>query len=383
MTLTLTRTETFAPVAWSRKTWLAVLGAGAAFSIVKGFRVPSYWASTQAQVDCTLGFVKRCAMGQMMHWLHIPTTHYAVFALVSLGFLIAALAAIWAYVRPLIRSAEGLAAATVFAACFAMAFYVNMIGYYDIPLTLLAVGAISAPSHWRPLSVALAAMFGVVIHEMYLIVFLPLTLLSLLVGERPHWISAATAFLLATAMVIALALRPPASDELIYALQAKARATSDIPIREGYFADVFSHSLMGTFVFTLVVGYISAYWQQMFWLGLWMIAPAVLIGGWLLARAWPELPPLRRFLALGACLTPFAMNLLGVDASRWDALIWLNLALVSGILSRAYGAPRLDTDQRERFLQVAAVAVLVGACTQIWFIDPRPEPMFWPFWSRP
>jgi hypothetical protein len=360
-------------VAVERYAWSGAVALAVSLSLAKGLRFPNAWAATAVQVDCSLGFIKRCAMGQAFDWLHLPT-HYAGFAAVSTVLLIATLIALGAYLRPLASSKEGLASLIAIGASFALAYYVNLIGYADIPLTLFAVAAISAPGKWRPVAIAVAAVAGILFHELYLIVFLPVTLLALLVLPRPRWRVAVAIAGLALCVALAMALRAPATPGMLAELRAHATATADFSPYQMYF-DIFGRSIADnlTLLQTLIG---QPWWTRLAIGGAVMVAPVIPVAVWLLLRAWPSAPIVLRWLGGAACCSPLAMNLLGWDAARWDALVVLDFALVLAVFARHYGPPVLP--ERHAFLAVAICSAVLGGVTVAPLIDRSPPPLFWP-----
>lgn len=355
------------------------------FSLARGLRFPSFWAASAAQVDCSAGFVKRCALGEVAHLLHYPVSNYFALAALSCAALACALCALAWNSRAMFASRTGRFVALAFASSFAAAYYVDLIGYYDIPLTIVALGAVWCAERGRIWSLAALTVVGLLIHELYLLTFLPVTLAPLLLGQRLRWRALLGIGALAVGITILMALQRPATPEFADALYRKANATANFPIRRDYFY-VFRWSLKSNLRLMQMLAYPEQYWRDMVVWGAWMVLPVMAIVGWLIARGWSQVLAWKRVAIAAAILTPLSLNLIGLDASRWYDLVAVNAFIVLGLLFRLEGPPSVEA----RPLVIATLAAsCLGLCTQVRFIDDMPPSVIeavnfrLPIWEPP
>jgi hypothetical protein len=336
-------TEEVANVAWARcssarivsvRPLLIVLATlSVTFSLARGLRFPSFWAASAAQVDCSAGFVKRCALGEIARLAHYPVEHYSTLTLLFLASLVCALATLVWWCRPMGQTSSGKLIALAFACSFTAAYYVGLIGYFDIPLTIVTVLATWCAQQRRILSFSALTVAGLLIHEVYLLTFFPVTVLPLLLAERPPWRSIVIVGGVAIGLTVFLALLPPMGPEAARALYEKARKAADFPIRDDYFF-VFRWSLKDNLHLMRLLAYPEAYWRDMIVWGAVMIAPAMAVASWAFFAGW-SVTVFRRALVAAAVLAPLSMNLIGLDASRWYTLVAVNALIVMGLMFRA------------------------------------------------
>ncbi len=159
-------------------------------SILKGIRLPSLWAATQMRNDYETGFVKRGLFGEILSKLGLYPESYLDAVLIS-GILFSAMICmlIWHVWRTgsFHFLGQGLAVG-LFCASYALTYVAHTIGYLDICLILLTLGILSTSGQGAGgiLLTGLAAVLGILIHELYLIVFFPLTILPFVLNAASH-----------------------------------------------------------------------------------------------------------------------------------------------------------------------------------------------------
>jgi hypothetical protein len=355
------------PVAYVRPALIVLATLAVTFSLARGLRFPSFWATSAAQVDCSTGFVKRCALGEIARLAHYPVSNYWALTALFAASLVCALGALVWWCGPMGRSTPGKLIALAFACSFTAAYYMGLIGYFDIPLTILTVAATWCAHRRRLWWLAGLTVAGLMIHEVYLLTFFPVTVLPLLLADRPRWKPIFGIGAVALALTALLALQRPASAAFALHLYEKARDTTDFPIRDDYFF-VLRWSLSDNLRLMRLLAYPEAYWRDMIVWGAVMISPVMALAGWAFFAGW-RLDRWRRVLVVGAVLAPLSMNLLGLDASRWYTLVAVNALIVIGLMFRAHGPPKLSA---KPLLIAALAASAIGLCTQIRFIDDMP-----------
>ncbi|HEV7255863.1 MAG TPA: hypothetical protein VGN97_22540 [Mesorhizobium sp.] len=352
--------------------WAAAALCLAIFNVAKGVRPPSNWAATQAQIDYSLGVIKRGLFGQIGRWLGLEIGRYEVFVGVSAGGLLAFLAALatfcWRFRVFGDRTSSLLALA--FSASFAMACFAHLVGYFDLLLGAMALAVLCLPPGARPFAALLGGCLGVLVHEMYLFVFLPLTLLPVALAaiERAASLRRAVGRLMLVALlavpalsiVLALALRPPLDPQQALHLQEFVASRTDFPVRPDFFL-VFERSSQANL--EIMAGLFSERDFLMRQVSTaFEILPLVALFAW---AAWLRLssvaPAWRRTLAAcltaGAGLSPLIMHGLGWDVLRWNALALLTSAAAYFVLDRR---PANHPSQESAGLQARAIQVLAA-----------------------
>jgi hypothetical protein len=321
--------------------FFALLAAiGGAIAFLKGFRLPYSWAATQAQLDYRYGLVRRGLFGSICHAFHLPIGHYAVFSPLSLGIL----AIFYVLLFRLLRTsgldrASDHAITSLVAASFCVSYLVNLVGYLDIVLAILAMLVISVR---RPaaqvLCAALAGLVGVLIHEMYLFAFLPVSLVAIVQRTDKGWKKARGIAILilpimvCIGLVLYLASRPALTPEQIRSLRDSLQAHSDFPLYSAF--DVLARSTRESFSYA--TGYMKAglWWLEM---GLQLIAflPTMLFFLWVAYRPLrPEQLLTKLWIAL-ATAGPLVLFLFGVDGTRWLTLCTLVTILAAVATNRS------------------------------------------------
>lgn len=359
--------------------WTVAALALGLVAALKGLRLPITWTATQAQLSYAHGFVKRGLLGEALTTLGLDPARYAVFAAVSallLALLLGLLAAlVWAN-RPLRRIGDGRVVA-LFGSGFALTYLVNSIGYLDIPLLILALAVVSLPHDRLRLPAALAAgVVGVLVHEMYVLVFFPLTLLPTLLdaaAARTPWprLAGAGAVALAVAGIAALvALQPSLTAEQAAHLQREIAARADFPVRPDAI-EVLTRSAADNLRIMGGLWSKDYWWEgQLFAAAAFLPTAAVFL--WLALRMTGGAV---RLCVAGAGLSPLLMQILGWDLYRWYALATVNCFMVLLIVARRRPedeAPRLGAAARNAL--VLLIALNMATTAQLW--DRKPAELF-------
>jgi hypothetical protein len=210
--------------------WLAVVAG--ILAVVKGLRLPYSWPATQAQIDYRYGFLRRGLFGEICRQLHIPISRYGVFTALSFLLLAAFLLLLAWRVRRSGLDAAGLGAfSALIAGSFCISSLVNVVGFYDILMAILVLLVMAAPGpRWQLLAAALAGVAGVLVHELYAIAFLPVSLVGAVCWagrRRVAWLGIAAAVLVPWAIVFSISHYAEMTPAQGQALQAAIRARVD------------------------------------------------------------------------------------------------------------------------------------------------------------
>ena len=330
-----------------RRFWAWAAGLLTAVSVLKGLRVPNDWAATEAQFGYGQGFVKRGLFGAVVTG-PLGLWHYGRFALVSILLLGALIGLVVAFSRGAGVSARFGSAivGAVFGASYSVTYLAHLNGYLDIPLALMGVGVLCVRSLRMRMAVGVpVVVVAMLTHEMFLVVFLPVVLLSFLLQmefeggqRRAGWAAVACLAGVGIAMAAVLAAQKPVSAARADAMMQEIAARADFAPRAD-FLPVLTNS-PAEIARIMLAKQKTLRW----WLG--QVSSAVT----LLPAAGVLLYVTRRVLATGeravpgwmfpACvvagLAPIAMGAVGIDTGRWYGLAGLTTFLVLGCVCR-YG----------------------------------------------
>ena len=322
--------------------WPAVAIIAGVLSLFKGARLPNRWSATQALVDYSQGFTKRGLFGAIVaNPFHL--WFYDRFAVVSVVLFIVLLAALVLFtLRSGITGCLGGNQITaMFFGSYTLPLLANAIGYLDIPLasiTLLLL-LVAHPQIRFTLAIPLLTV-ALLVHELYLIVFVPVLFLSFLLqalGEentrkarQAIWMGS---ILVVFALLIAagLALKPSMDAGRAAKMQTTLAAKADFPMYSG-FSDVLTRSARDNV--EIMRGELSndVGWQTG-QIGLFIVlAPPIVLTLWttIATIKSSQLRHKEVAIAVACCasLSALLMNCYGFDFTRWDGLTGLNAFVV-------------------------------------------------------
>ncbi len=342
--------------AWLHTAAVAAPLAAGAVTVTRCLQAPSAWAATQALFTCDIA-LKRCALGQAIALLHIPAGRFAVYSALSYALLAMSIALLGAaFVRSsLTASAAGLVMVASLAASYGFGVFVSLNGFLDVPMVILAVCGLLAPRRWQATAIAAAAAMGVLVHEAYLVVFLPAALLPLVLrAQRPGDLIAPLAIVGVALLITAFcALDRPLAPEKAQRAFDTLQARADFRL-EPYSLAILRRSLADNLAMMGQLARTPWFWSLQF-ANIVLLAPVLGLFVVLVCRGWSAPWP-AKLATIGAALTPLAMNGLGYDVLRWGGLCILAIALALGAMASRYGAPRLNSPL---FPGVAALLAVV------------------------
>jgi hypothetical protein len=348
------------------------------FAFLKGLRAPGDWPLTQAQIDYSHGFVKRGLQGAFLSLLHIHRFHpLSAYFFVQLALLLALLIALVRSARVEERFGSVLPVA-LFATSYAVTFLTHAVGYTDIPLAMVLVVLLlvrdpAGRFGWALLLVPVALL----VHESFLLMFLPVLLFSfltdaLLAGHRAQrrrtLVAAVALSVLALGITLAFSIKPNMDQDQIDRFEAEIEQRVDFDVRDDFF-NVLSRPLSGSFE-EAWDGLTYADWYEKDLATLADLLPPVLLLFYFTRRMLREALPgedrrgERRLLwgaAILATLAPLGMYLLGVDGGRWNTTAALAGLLVFLVLCRRLPAAPLRVSPAERNLAVMMLAFNMAA----------------------
>ncbi len=372
------------------KFWNSLAFVVTLLALFKGFRLPNTWAATQAQVGYSRGFVKRGLFGTLIAQpLHLGS--YVVFSCFSAALLLVLFVVFVVLVRSAgLRERCGSAfPAAVFGASYSTTYLAHLDGYLDVPLAALTIALLCIRNAKQRALVALpVTVLAVLTHELFLVVFFPVVLLSfalqaLSLPERaarrralPSIVALAVVALGTTTFT---AMHSSADRQTARALEADIQRRVDFPVRPDFF-EVFTRSAGDNL--RIMLGYTHNHGWREAQLGCALIllpTGALLLGiTWcLLEQSSISHARLAFLFCLAASLAPLAMNLLGWDVGRWYALAGLNCFLT--LLCVCQFVPGNSLPEYSAFVRAAILVIAISMASGGFLMDHleiRPFPFF-------
>lgn len=312
-----------------------LLAVGGVTAILKGMRLPYIWAATQAQIDYRYGYLRRGFFGEVCRRLHIPIWHYGVFCLVAFGLLAGLF---WLLARSMQRSgldASGLGAFTaLLASSFCITLLTNLAGYYDILMALLVLAVMQFRNlRLQVIAALIAGIVGVLVHEVYAIAYLPVSLAGIVCGfaekeqrEKKLWLGVAAAVIIPWGIVLLPIGHAKMAPTEIAKLAVSIQSRVNFPSHDGVLFAIFGNSSGENLHRMLGYMHVGTYWIEEGF-GLLAFLPTTLF---FLALAWRIASKRQRALRWYFVLCTFApllLNLVAYDRYRWLAMMELNAAL--------------------------------------------------------
>jgi hypothetical protein len=371
--------------------WTAV-GLGA-IAFGKGIREPNAWSYTQAQLDYSVGFMRRGLFGAALrHPLGLNLYgHFAVVSTALLLLLFAVLALLACRSKLAERTPPGELLA-VYASSYSVTYLAHLNGYLDIPLALLCIGPLFVRSTgWRLGAAAVATVVGILIHEQFFFAFLPVLVVSVAFGaatgktapeRKLAWTGAVLLAVLGVGMTWTMGRHAAISEAQTAQLARTIARTADRPLNAEVLK-VLPRSLHENLEIMQTV------WRRRTFIpaqveSLLMFLPTAGVLSWatlLLLRRW--MPGKHRWLYAGvvlATLAPLSLHLMGWDKNRWNELLCLNAFLMLLSVSRLLGGEAVQLPVRLR--RACVVAMLLNMATGGGMLDGRQIRPF-PFMRSP
>jgi hypothetical protein len=361
-----------------RRFWVFATVLLTAVALRKGFRRPMMWAATQAQVDYTHGFIKRGLFGAVVTKpLHLE--HYGRFAVVSTVLLLTliGLFVLFAKRTGMIERCGSAMPLAVFGASYAVTFLGSINGYMDIPLGILTVLLLLVKSAWQRALLAVPVVIAaILIHEIFLLVFLPVVALSFVLQgvfsdsrrERGLAFGAGVGVIvLGLGITVAAAAHAPTTPRAAAAMRDEIAKRVDFQIDPMFF-DVFTRSAVDNVKIMKVRSHVMFWRTAQVGSFLVLLPTAALLLGMAyrlmtLRTAGERRAPVR--LALLACvvasLMPISMNLFGWDVGRWYALAGVATFLTLGMVCLHMPGPELDECAGFERAAILAIALCMAA----------------------
>jgi hypothetical protein len=327
---------------WLFFTWVAGM-----FSLLKALHLPNQWAATQVQVDYTHGVIKRGLFGEVCRLLHLPiyTSHgFAVVSLLLMALFLVALVR-WVRTSGLLDTVGQGEAVCLFFGSYTFVYIVYLVGYLDIVLLTGAILTLGLRNSRHRIVMAVAwSIVAAFIHEMYVIAFLPLTVLPILLESADTsrrqrlraWLLVAVSVAIPWAIVLSLALHAPLTHQAARQLYESASKRASFPLDETFFV-VLSNSSEDNARYMHSILRVPRWWMSLAF-DLLCFGPSsafFLYLVWRMRERWAKSSmktPVTAVVFISA-LSPLLLNLAGLDSHRWSALAGMNCFLAACIVS--------------------------------------------------
>lgn len=317
-----------------RRYYRLLLVAGGMIAILKGMHMPYSWPATQAQIDYRYGFLRRGLFGEVCRQLHIPIWRYGVFAAVSfvlLGCFLLLLA--WSVERSGLDEAGLGAFSALIAGSFCISFLMNVVGFYDIVMAILVLLVLPVRPPWLQLAaVGAAGILGVLVHELYAIAFLPVSLAGSVrwaendaVRRWRRWLIVAAVFFLPWVLVFSIAhhaaMTPAQGQALTTAIRARVNFEPyDAMLQVLTFSSRDNLQLMLSFM------HAGTWWVEEA-IGAVAFIPTALLFLAIACRQAAARRPVVKLWLIASTFSPLLLNFVGFDRYRWLAMVPLNAFL--------------------------------------------------------
>ncbi len=331
-------------------------------AVFKGLHRPDRWGATQMETDYSAGFIKRGLFGEVLRHCHV--NHYNQIVVLSFVFTVLLVLELSIVAFHRIAQISGTAwIGAVMMTSFGFTYLVSLSGHLEVFQAVLAIAVLGIRRARLFLPVAIAAsIVGLLIHELFLLVFVPLFVVRALLdtlhpetgppehvsepaGLRSAIFSTRSLSLLALiviplATVLLISAAPALTPQKISVLRQSMIARLDFPPREWLFS-VFARGIGDNLQIMEDLARTTHYWNMQID-SLFVFGPAIIF---FLAislrhvRKWPgSTRTFLRIAILMASLAPLLLHSQGFDSFRFNALTVLTSFLVTFILVTHPGA---------------------------------------------
>jgi len=319
-----------------KRFWFTVTGIVGILALLKGIRLPNRWAATQAQIDYSQGFVKRGFFGAVVSGpLHLFI--YSRFAMVSyllLG-LLAVLLVVLAFKSGISKRLGGVELLALYFGSYSVTLLASTVGYMDIPLAIVVVMLLFIRDPMLRLGLSLPlTIVCLMVHEMFLIVFVPVLLLSFVLQginedsqSAKRWVLVSVLILGCVALLTTfkIALLPSMSASQAALMTHKIASRVDFEPRQDFY-DVMTRSANANWQ-VMKATFQTPDWKKTEITSAILLGPTVVLlltsirhvlrNSVVSAKGWVFF-----LVAICAC-SPIAMHIYGWDYARWNGLVCL------------------------------------------------------------
>lgn len=331
-------------------------------ALLKGLDGISTYGATQALIDYRFGLVKRGLIGALLGKpLHFEKlAHFYLFSLAVLALLLALLFTFGLFGGFRRRFASHTLLPLYFSS-YAITYFAYCVGYNDAILFCLVIPLLFLRnSTWRLLAGLPIVVLGVLIHEIFLVLALPLLLLSFLIEtnlrpDAPHrralFLKAAALLVLTLGVTLRVALRPALPPAQIARFAAESARRADFPLNPEIF-QLMGRSAADNVHLLWRNAHTASYWRRQAGTLITMFPNTLLLCLAMALALRSTRPTVPRWLWLAcyaAALSPLALHLIAWDADRWNAETITTSLLVLILICRYTRGPIVHLSPRLRY----------------------------------
>jgi len=375
--------QTTDPNAEAGRFWYLATGIAGGLALLKGIRLPSRWAATQAQIDYSQGFVKRGFFGAVVtNPLHLWI--YGRFAVMSYVLLAALVVLLVLFARKsgVAKRLGGAEMVAVFFGSYGVSTLANTVGYMDIPLAILAVGILFVRNPMLRIVVGLpVTIVALLIHEMFLFVFLPVLILSFFLQSLDEETQGGKARVMAAGLILGvvgllvsvkLARMPSMTGVQVTHMIQSVAARVDFKPRQDFYQVLVLSSDDNLTIMKVYFGIFDWYMKQLTSVLIFgptvvmllVVAKDVLKRSKVGANRW-----VFAMVVLCGC-SPLAMHIFGWDVGRWNGLVCLTAFLVLVVTVRFTNGPALAASMgRQRLAAIVLLCSMASGGLLMWRED--------------
>jgi len=365
--------------------WRALTILLGVFAYLKGARLPTLYIATEAQLNYDHGLVKRGLFGAFWKAFHVPIHHYAVFAVVSYGLLAVLIVALILFIRRahLFADEVNVLACAVFFSSYAFTYIGHLVGRMDILLMTATLLVLTIENPWRRNAVLLVVgPLCVLLHEMFVLTFLPLCVLPSVLNaleKRRLKDGALEALLFAVPVAatwvatFALAWLPAISGDQAAQIQADIVGRIDFPVGSHPWKLIRQSAVM---TLALMLGWALPAYNPIAWfISAFIFLPPIIFLTLLacnMLRASNDPHPRWGAAAIVATIAvPALMNVLGTDLHRWHTFCVFNaFGAVGIVMMRSRSRTRATSPHwRNGAILVIALNLLAGGALMDYYKD--------------
>jgi hypothetical protein len=348
----------------SNKILLAALIASLCFAFYRGFHAAGLWTVNYYQAGIFDGFYRRALLGTLL--TPFGCLRFDYFFVEAVQFLVL-FAVLGLFVYVAIRSREQLAL-TVFFLSVAGGYFFHEVGYPEQFLWLVAAATIYALKHNRDYLAGALLFLAMLVHEMALLMVLPIVFLYWMLEGKESTASGLKIFLPPLIAFAAITLWFQLAPESILLHYFESAQNCGYPVlRKDYFSiyqSQFSGESARRFMYAP---------EQLMGAVLPVALLAVLFA--YVAGRKLGLSIARGLVILACCVSPLFLGLVGSDSERWIFITYTQIMLAGILVSARVRAAHTNGGLLSGSPLFMAALVLLAAVLQLKYFIGEPRPL--------